>query len=240
MPKNKPNILSTAILESKFARMLESAGISCEMIPFIRVAFRKDEETGRRVGELMHEKITAIFTSKHAVEAIREIPGITKAPWKIYCLGSSTSKLVSEVFSSATIAGTAENAASLAHLILEKGPASSIDFFCGDIRREELPSILNQRSIALREWIVYETLTTPVRIEKEYLAILFLSPSAVRSFFSVNKPSTSTLFFAIGNTTAIEIRKLTENRILISKQASIRSLVDKVIEEIQSVETGDA
>ena len=80
---------------------------------------------------------------------------------------------------------------------------------------------------------------TPEKIEKEYQAILFLSPSAVKSFFSLNKISSSTLLLAIGKTTAAEIKNWCENRILIGQETSTDSLVDKLIEQIESVRTGD-
>jgi uroporphyrinogen-III synthase len=240
MAKNKHRILSTAILESKLVNRLEKHGISCEIEPFTRITYRSDKELERKIEDLLQENITAIFTSKNAIEAIRKIPRITKAAWKIYCTGSSTAKLAEDTFKSASITGTAENASSLANLIIENNPGSTVNFFCGDIRREDLPVILRSRNIEVREWLVYETKATPVNLVKEYQAIVFLSPSAVKSYFSMNKPSYSTFFFAIGNTTASEIKQFSENRIVTAKHASMDSLINAVLEEFQSVRTGDA
>src|SRR5258706_9822828 len=47
------------------------------------------------------------------------------------------------------------------------------------------------------------------RAEKVYDGILFFSPSGVESFFNTNEVNEQTILFAIGNTTATEIKKYT-------------------------------
>jgi uroporphyrinogen-III synthase len=237
MPKNKFRILCTSNLDDSLVKKLEAHGIVCDNIPFIRISYDNIARENE-IQQLANKEITAVFTSKHAIEAIRFIKGIKNAPWKIYCTGSSTARLAAKILASASIEGIADNAASLAQLILEKEVVSGIDFFCGDQRRDELPSIASPK-LSVREWIVYKSIMTPEKIEKEYQAILFLSPSAVKSFFSLNKISSSTLLLAIGKTTAAEIKNWCENRILIGQETSTDSLVDKLIEQIESVRTGD-
>ena len=92
---------------------------------------------------------------------------------------------------------------------------------------------------SVREWTVYKTLSNSVKTEAEYQGIIFLSPSAVKSFFALNTPSSSILLFAIGETTAAEIKQFCKNRVLTGKQTSTESLVDRLIEEIQAVKTGN-
>jgi len=237
MQKNNIPILSTAILDPELLSKLEAAGVSCDIIPFIRISFIENTDQNLEISKLTSQKTIAVFTSKHAVEAIRNIPGTESAQWKIYCTGSSTSSLAANIFPNSLMAGTAENAVSLAKLIMEQEKESSINFFCSEIRRDELPSLLNQKA-SVREWILYKTLPTPEKIEREYQAVLFFSPSAVKSYFSVNDPSSSNKFFAIGNTTAGAIRPFCKNRIFVAKEASMESLVDKLIEEFQSLGTG--
>jgi uroporphyrinogen-III synthase len=215
-------------------KKLQAHGIMCDTIPLIKILYNKDAIQEKEISQLFNEKIIAVFTSKHAVEAVRNIQGIQNARWRIYCTGQSTARLASEALPGSTLLGTADNAASLAHLIVKNESGSKIDFFCGDIRRDELPSITGQL-IKIREWIVYRTALTPMKIEEEYEGIIFLSPSAVKSFFSLNKPSQATLLFAIGNTTAAEIKLFCENRILTGNKTTTESLVDKLIAEIQPV-----
>ena len=64
----------------------------------------------------------------------------------------------------------------------------------------------------------------------EYFGILFFSPSAVQSFFSKNKVADKTILFAIGNTTANEIKKYSTNKIIISDEPGKENLVTKMIE----------
>ena len=77
---------------------------------------------------------------------------------------------------------------------------------------------------------MYQTIATPHKIDKEYFGILFFSPSAVQSFFSKNKVCEKTILFAIGNTTANEIKKYSTNKIIISDEPGKENLVTKMIE----------
>ena len=90
--------------------------------------------------------------------------------------------------------------------------------------------MLRQRGIDVNEIIVYQTINLPHKIEQEYHGILFFSPSAVQSFFQKNKLSDTTILFAIGNTTANEIKKFTNNKIIISDSPGKENLVGKMVE----------
>lgn len=102
-------------------------------------------------------------------------------------------------------------------------------FFCGDLRREELPDLLKKAGIELTEVVVYQTLETPIKINKDYDGILFFSPSAVKSFFSINQVNSNALFFAIGNTTANAIKPFSKNSIIVSEFPAKDQLLDKAI-----------
>ncbi|MCW3119764.1 MAG: Uroporphyrinogen synthase, partial [Chitinophagaceae bacterium] len=71
--------------------------------------------------------------------------------------------------------------------------------------------------IDVHEIIVYHTIAVPKKITKRYDGIIFFSPSAVDSFFKINKTQENTILFAIGNTTSNRIKKYSENKIIISK-----------------------
>ena len=89
-------------------------------------------------------------------------------------------------------------------------------FFCGDQRRNDLPEILSKNDIEVQEIVVYETIPVSKKIEEHYHGIMFFSPSAVNSFFLNNKLPSSTILFAIGNTTAEELKKHSTNTIITS------------------------
>ncbi|GAC1708945.1 MAG: hypothetical protein NVS9B7_26700 [Flavisolibacter sp.] len=119
---------------------------------------------------------------------------------------------------------TADNALMLAQKIINHG-IKELVFFCGNKRREELPLILKNNGIKLHEVIVYETLETPILVTEPFEAILFFSPSAVNSFFFLNRISINTLCFAIGQTTANAITVHAKNKIITSTTPSPAAMV---------------
>ena len=59
----------------------------------------------------------------------------------------------------------------------------SVTFFCGNQRRDTLPDKVRAAGIKVEELVVYETVELPLKVTDHYDAILFYSPSGVRSFF---------------------------------------------------------
>lgn len=164
--------------------------------------------------------------------------GFVSPGWKVYCLEGATKQSLfhrpygysewMDVFRH-RIAGTARNATELAKLIVQESKTSSVVFFCGDKRRDELPEILKQHGIAVEEVIVYETTEVPVVIAENYDGIFFFSPSAVKSFFAVNKPEKHTICFAIGDTTARALEDYTDNRIVTGTRPEVDEMVQTAI-----------
>ena len=115
--------------------------------------------------------------------------------------------MIEKYFGSKLVAGTADSAKELADIIAKNSNSDKVVFFCGDHRRDELSAILREKNIEVNEIVVYKTRLVPHKIEKKYDGILFFSPSAVQSFFEKNKLDDQTILFAIGNTTANEIKK---------------------------------
>ena len=64
---------------------------------------------------------------------------------------------------------------------------------------------------------------------KDYDAVVFFSPSAVEGFFKNNSLNDKTVLFAIGNTTAEEIKKYSGNKIVISDKPGKKEVIEKVI-----------
>ena len=73
--------------------------------------------------------------------------------------------------------------------------------------------------------------------KKNYDGILFFSPSAVNSFFSLNKINEQTQIFAIGKTTADAIHKHTKREITIAEIPSEENMVDQVIANFSTTKT---
>lgn len=229
MQQNKFQILCTRPLDSTLIQEASTAGIAIDEIAFIETAPIKTQEVKQQIVQAVLSPATVVFTSMNAVDAVVAQKHNLQTDWSIYCIGTTTNKLVSLYFGENSISGTANSAAELALLIVEDRFAENVIFFCGDQRREELPEILIKNNIEVKEIVVYQTIAVPHQISKQYHGILFFSPSAVESFFSTNSITPQTILFAIGITTATAIKKFTNNTIIISDAPGKENLVHKMI-----------
>ena len=230
MHQNRISILSTRPLDDSLINEVKKAGIDIDVLSFIETAPIESMEVQQEIEQALLLSATVAFTSMNAVEAVANHLDDEQPDWRIYCTGTTTSKLVKKYFGEETIAGTADSAAELAALIVEESYDDELIFFCGDLRRDELPDILRSNKIEVTEIIVYQTIAVPHKIHKQYQGILFFSPSAVQSFFQTNIVAEQTILLAIGNTTANEIKKYSKNKIIISDEPGKASLVRKMME----------
>lgn len=228
--QNSLSILCTRPLEEKLVEEARSNSIDIDIIPFIETEPIESVEVQQEIEYVLSLQTTVVFTSMNAVEAVAANIIDEQPAWKIYCIGFTTTALIRKYFPFSEIVATADNAADLATLIVDGQLSDEVVFFCGDQRREELPEILRKHKIAVNEIIVYQTISLPQKVRKNYIGILFFSPSAVDSFFEMNKVTEHTVFFAIGNTTASSIRKYNNNRILVADEPGKENLVRKMIE----------
>jgi uroporphyrinogen-III synthase len=217
MTRQKIHLLSTGTLPDQLVTAASKAGIFLHIVPFIDIEFVEIENLSPEI---------AVFTSVNAVNAVKHWLSGPLPTLRIYCIGGSTHQAVVEAFGEKSVVGKAGSAGELAKLILarEKGDKKQIVFFCGDRRREELPSI----GVTTRT--VYRTVLTPQKVERTYDGIAFFSPSAVESFFSVNAIATEIPLFAIGSTTATAIRAACRNHVITAggpdKSLLIREMID--------------
>jgi uroporphyrinogen-III synthase len=228
MPGKQITILSTRPLDKWLIDQAQQHNISIHELSFISTTPVKNIQVQQHIGNAAHEPHTVVFTSMNAAEAVAEYSKRDSPGWKIYCLGTATKLIVQQQFPGCVIAGTADNAGDLAERIIENG-VNSVIFYCGDQRRNELPEKLADKNIKVEEIVVYETVATPHRIEIPYDGILFFSPSAVESFFSVNELANNVVLFAIGTTTAESIRKFSSNKIIQADLPGKDNLTEKAI-----------
>ena len=226
MQKSEHNILSTAELNKQLLDYAKSHGFNVDVIPFIEIKSIVHESLKVKVQDLLQQNIIAVFSSNNAVDTVAKF--LNKKPdWKIYCVGNTSKDSIENFFGGNSIAGVADNADQLADLIIHDG-IKQVVFFCGDKRRDELPEKLKQHNIFVEEFLMYTTIETPLPLKKKYDAILFFSPSAVHSFFSVNQVDTSTQVFAIGLTTAKAIQQYVITKVIMPKSPSKENLVKQV------------
>jgi uroporphyrinogen-III synthase len=229
----KHKVLSTKKLGPSLIDVAKENGIDIIEQEAIKVNPILSKEKWQEIlGLLQSKKQFAVFTSSNAVLSVKkylhEYVNPFQTNWKIFSLSGKTKEVLDEnagLFG--TIIGTADNSKSLAEKIVTE-KINEVIFFCGNKRREELPNILKNAGIKVHEVVVYETVETPVISNNDFDAILFFSPSAVQSFFSVNQLKNSVVCFAIGQTTAESVTAFAKNKIFISKTTSQKALLQEV------------
>ena len=229
MLQNKITILSTRPLAAAIIEDAAMQGVVIDVQSFIETEAIQSVEVQQEIEQALLQSAAVVFTSMNAVEAVAAYADEEKPDWTIYCMGQTTQQLVKKYFGEESIAGTGDNATDLAELVAEEVYTNEVIFFCGDQRRDELPQILRSNDLEVTEIVVYHTIATPHTINRQYNGILFFSPSAVDSFFSVNKATKPTMLFAIGSTTATAIKKHTDAGIITADKPGKDSLVDKAI-----------
>lgn len=227
MQRNNLNILSTRPLDAQLIKEAALRGVFIECLSFIETQPIVSEDLQLLISELAQEPLTVVFTSMTAIEAIKGYTG-TEVNWEIYCIGNSTRQLIENVWGADKIKGTAENASTLADIIIYKG-IKEVVLFCGEQRRDELPLKLDKQGISIKEIIVYRTIETAQAVSKKYDGVLFFSPSAVNSFFSFNKPASCGVVFAIGSTTASALKAKGCDSIVSADTPGKEELVHKML-----------
>jgi uroporphyrinogen-III synthase len=217
MPEINHHILSTRPLDKTLVEEAAKKGIAIDQSDFIATKSILNQETFESIKSAIYKKAAVVFTSMNAVEAVHAQLSDHMPEWDIYSIGHTTQQLIRDYFKASRMMATGDSAAQLAQAIVDTASVNDVIFFCGDNRRDELPSILRTNNIQVNEITVYQTLITSAPIAKVYDGILFFSPSTVESFFTTNTLPTHTIPFAIGKTTAEAISMHTQNRIIISE-----------------------
>ncbi|MDT0642104.1 uroporphyrinogen-III synthase [Zunongwangia sp. F363] len=209
-----PTILSTKVLSPSQKQLVLNGGIGFVEYDAIKIDFTDFN--------LAAPVKNAIVTSKNAAKAI-QTKGILAE--KCFCVGNKTSAYL-KVHGYEVVA--IENyGADLAKLIFEKHREEKFTFFCGNKRRDEIPSALKKHHIAFEEIEVYKTSLNFQQFQQEFEGVLFFSPSAVQSYTKNNKLKDS-IAFCIGETTASEAKKHTGN-IVVANSPGIENVIVQVV-----------
>ena len=229
----KYKVLSTKKLEPSLLKQAREKDIEIIEQEFISVKpIRSPEKLKEIIRYAESGKQFIVFTSANAVEAVDKYMHVGDTyyviAWKMFCLSGKTKQaILNAEFLEKDVICEAENATALAGKIIEQ-KVGQVVFFCGNKRRDELPSILRNAGITVHEVVVYETVETPVAVRDTIDGILFFSPSAVQSFFSVNQLKQDAVCFAIGQTTADSVVDYCDNKIIISESPSRETMLASV------------
>ena len=218
-------ILSTKTLNASVKTQLEQNGFMLIEKDFIAIKNAINSHSVKKIHTISDGDVV-IFTSANAVEIVKDLLD-HDINIKVFCISGKTRESIETNFPKATIIDVAPYGSELGKKIIATGIRRAI-FFCGNIRRDELPALLQQNNITVDEHIVYNTIQTPRQISECYDAILFFSPSAVKSFFAVNELNSDAICFSIGTTTAAEIEKYAGNKIIIAETPTQETLAIQI------------
>ena len=228
-------ILSTKKLKSSVAKKAAEQGYDVIQYDFIKTVPLDDEDMISRmavVGEWL------IFTSRQAVKIFATQLKSMESPaalYRIYCLQGETMKAAKKI-AGAEICGTAKDATALANLIVSERRSNAFSFICGKLRRDEMVQILNGHGIEVMEIQVYDTVLRGKRIEDQYQAITFFSPSAIESYFQTNILPQEIPAFCIGKTTAAAFRDHSHNTVVVAEEPSQEAVMESVHDYFLSIQ----
>ncbi len=212
-------ILSTKKLTSSQKKMFQNANIYVKDYDAIEINYI-DFESPKQVS-------CGIFTSQNAVKAFFSHHNRNSSKIeKVFCVGEKTESILEE--NGQKVTKMMKNASELANFIKKAHKHEAFHFFCGNLRRDEIPSTLKNEAITLFEVKTYETLLKTTKIEQKWDGILFFSPTGVISFSTENEIENRTAI-CIGKTTSFEVKKHTTN-VFEAEKTTIESVIEKAIE----------
>lgn len=215
-------ILFTKLLDKEKVSEKLGTDFSFDFVEVIKTEILKTKTFGLKNNSL-------IFTSVNGVKAFFEngfLPNENFAEPKnynkIYVVGTQTKKeLRKHNFGTFKLC---KNANELSNFITENSVNEKFLHFCGDIALDILDEKLPLQNISYKKIPVYRTELLYPKIDEKYQAIVFFSPSGVRSFAKFNSLDGMKLF-SIGETTEKELKKFTKNKIITSKESNLDDLL---------------
>lgn len=238
MPNNvKYRVLCTRPLSGNLIAEAGDHGIVIDVQDFIQIKPLHNSDLAGEENMLRlfnpASNTPLVFTSAHAVKVFLDyylhhdtFYTITNP---VCCIDGNTKKLLQEELPDNPVIAEASYGKDLAAAIIALGNIREVHFFCGNQRRDELPQSLRDAGITVNEYVIYENNPTPAVITNTYDGMLFFSPSAVKSFFSVNRLTPGTVCFAIGSTTATQLEGYTDNKIIVAPHTDAESMVKTAI-----------
>ncbi|WP_203294935.1 uroporphyrinogen-III synthase [Luteirhabdus pelagi] len=181
--------------------------------------------------EMPSNVTNAIFSSQNAVRAFLRHPKRLISELTLFCVGPKTAATLED--NGYSVSKIAENSSNLADFIIKNHKNDAFHYFCGNKRRDELPSALKNENIRFKEIETYKTVIQNRRFTRTFDAILFYSPSGVESYVSANldppgveNPAGLPTAICIGPTTASAAENYFGN-VITANSTSVESVIAK-------------
>ncbi|MGS2762553.1 uroporphyrinogen-III synthase [Sinomicrobium sp. M5D2P9] len=224
MKHDNPRILSTKKLLPGQRDLLLYAGFRLIEADFIKIAYRDVD--------LISIKDHLIFTSSNAVKSVlqhKNSEALKNKP--CFCVGKKTADLLKR--NGFKVVVRKDYAKELATEILQNYANYRFTFFCGNLRKDDLPGTLSAHHIDFNEIEAYTTQLAPRKIASRPEGILFFSPSGVESFLTENNIADE-ICFCIGSTTAKALKGITKN-IVIANTPEVESVIAGVAKYFKKI-----
>ena len=190
-------------IEHEVSEKLET-GFSCDFKDFIAIEKIKTKPFPLKNSSL-------IFTSVNAVKSFFEN-------------GFQPNENFQEAHYNKIYAVGLKHLNDLSEFILKHSQKENFIHFCGNLALDILDKALPLQNISYKKVVLYNTKILYPKIHEKYEAVVFFSPSGVRSFAKFNSLENLKIF-SIGQTTEKELRKFTQNKIFTSKESNLEDLI---------------
>ncbi|SHE69348.1 uroporphyrinogen-III synthase [Psychroflexus salarius] len=164
----------------------------------------------------------AIITSQTAAKICIKHQLMFKS---VFCVGQKTANLLINAGYNVVLICT--YAKYLSQILVEAYSNETFNLLCSTQRLNTIPSALTSAGIEFKEHHIYSTIPHYKSFSNQFDAVLFFSPSGVKSFFSVNT-KTPNYLVCIGETTAQSAKKFSKN-VSVSLTTSIESCIARAI-----------
>lgn len=214
-------ILSTKRLTDSQRKLI--ASFEVEEVSMIDISFGENFKIEEPIKN-------AVFTSANSVRSVFKIHQ-NKVDWftHVFCVGNKTQYLLKKY--GVKVETIANNAIELADKLADrfskdKSDLREISWFCGNLRNNDLPNIMAENDVLVTEYMVYQTILNAQVIKTDFDAILFFSPSGVKSYLQKNNTNNKPVI-CIGSTTATEAVNHFE-QVYVADETSVESVIEKV------------
>jgi uroporphyrinogen-III synthase len=214
----KIKILSTKILGENLKEIFDDNKFDLFEHDFIKI--------GSLNFELPNHDGSWIFTSQNAVNAVFSISKSMDLIFnKIYCVGENTKSVLSK--KGQKVVKNLKNSSKLANFISKHAKNEKFIFCRSDIKNDNFTDFFKKEKIDLKEIVVYDNQPNSIALKDKFEAIMFYSPSGIKSFLKNNQLGSSHCI-CIGETTA-SYAKNYSSYVVSCKTPSIKHVIDKTI-----------
>lgn len=213
-----PTVLSTKKLSESQRNLLLQAGIG--LVEYDAIAI---EAIDFEVDDTIKN---TIITSQNSVKSLVDKKVQIE---NCFCVGKKTKAMLEA--NGYQVKLMTDYGKELAEIIVIDFADLEFTFFCGNLRRDEIPNLLQKNNVSFSEVEVYKTALKPKKFERTFDGVLFFSPSAVESFTKENRLENTTAF-CVGKTTAAEAEKYTD-KIDIATKPKIENVIVQVVKKLK-------